>query len=258
MDIRFDGDAALVTGAGVGIGRGIAMSLAAAGATVIVNDLNADTGRRTVADIQAQGGRSLFVQADVSDEGSVAAMVQEIGRQFQSLRILVNNAGVGLFKGIQDTSLAEWQAIFGVDLTGLYLVTRAALPLLKAAGGASVVNIASVHAQMTMADITAYAAAKGGVVAMGRSLCQELGPFGIRVNSISPGFIDTPLLQRWLDSEPDREATLQRVLGYHPTGRVGTPEDIGALVAFLSSEHAGFINGANLVVDGGLTARLMH
>lgn len=137
-------------------------------------------------------------------------------------------------------------------------MTRAALPLLQAAQSASVVNIASVHAQLTVANITAYAAAKGGVVAMGRSLAQELGSFGIRVNTISPGFVLTPLLERWLDSEPDRVATLARVNGLHPLGRIGTPADIGALVTFLSSDYAQFITGANIPIDGGLSTRLMH
>jgi meso-butanediol dehydrogenase/(S,S)-butanediol dehydrogenase/diacetyl reductase len=172
--------------------------------------------------------------------------------------VLVNNAGVNLFKGIQETEPAEWNAIFDVDSTGVYLMTRAALPLLKAAHGASIVNIASVHALMTVPNITAYAAAKGAVVAMGRSLAQELGPFGIRVNTISPGFMDTPLLRRWIEGEPDPAATVARVNSYHPLGRIGTPEDLGHLVTFLASDHAGFISGANIVLDGGLTTRLMH
>jgi NAD(P)-dependent dehydrogenase (short-subunit alcohol dehydrogenase family) len=107
-------------------------------------------------------------------------------------------------------------------------------------------------------NITAYAAAKGAVVAMGRSLAQELGPFGIRVNTISPGFMDTPLLRRWIEGEPDPAATVARVNSYHPLGRIGTPEDLGHLVTFLASDHAGFISGANIVLDGGLTTRLMH
>lgn len=120
------------------------------------------------------------------------------------------------------------------------------------------INIASVHAQATVANITAYAAAKGAVVAMGRSLCQELGPLGIRVNTISPGFVMTPLLERWLNSEPDREATMARVNGYHPIKRIGAPEDIGYLVAFLGSDLSSNITGQNITSDGGLTTRLMH
>jgi len=185
-------------------------------------------------------------------------MFHTIAARTPALHVLVNNAGFNLFKGIQETTLEEWEAIFKVDSTGVYLVTKAALPLLKAAGGASVVNIASVHAQLTVANITAYAAAKGAVVAMGRSLAQELGPLGIRVNTISPGFMDTPLLDRWLASEPDPAATMARVNGYHPLGRIGRPEDIGNLATFLAGDVSGFITGANIVIDGGLTTRLMH
>lgn len=254
FQIDLTGRVALVTGAGEGIGQGIALALAGAGATVIVNDLNAASGQATAAQIAARGGSSRFVQADISDEMAVQALFATVG----ALDILVNNAGFNLFKGLAETTPPEWDRIFAVDLRGLYLVTQAALPLLKASGAASVVNIASVHAQLTIANITAYAAAKGGVVAMGRSLAQELGPFGIRVNTVSPGFISTPLLERWLDAEPDRRATEARVNSYHPLGRIGTPQDIGALVTFLASPQAAFITGANIPIDGGLSTRLMH
>jgi NAD(P)-dependent dehydrogenase (short-subunit alcohol dehydrogenase family) len=115
-----------------------------------------------------------------------------------------------------------------------------------------------VHAVSTIGNIAAYAAAKGGVVSLTRSICQELGPLGIRVNTISPGFVDTPLMDRWLASEPDAAATMARVNGLHPAGRIGTPREIGAFVVFLASEFGGFFAGAHLVQDGGLTARLMH
>lgn len=258
MNVRLDGRVALVTGAGEGIGRGCALVLAEAGAEVWVNDINAATGEDTVAAIRSQGGHAHFVRADVADEAAVQAMFATVAAHSPALHVLVNNAGFNLFKGIQETSLAEWNAIFSVDTAGIFLVTKAALPLLKAAGSASVINIASVHANLTIANITAYAGAKGAVVAMSRSLAQELGPLGIRVNCISPGFMDTPLLARWLATEPDPEATMARVNGYHPVGRIGKPEEIGRLATFLGSELSGFITGANIVIDGGLTTRLMH
>lgn len=258
MQIQLMGNVALVTGAGAGIGAGIALALAEAGATVLVNDKDATSAQATAAQIVAQGGQAQPIVADVSDELAVKQLFDEIAQTHSALHVLVNNAGFNLFKGIADTAPAEWDQIFAVDLRGLYLVTRAALPLLQAARGASVINIASVHAQLTVANITAYAAAKGGVVAMGRSLAQELGPSGIRVNTISPGFVATPLLERWFTAEPDPQATRDRVNGYHPLGRIGTPEDIGALVTFLASNHAQFITGANIPIDGGLSTRLMH
>jgi len=258
INLNLENKVALVTGSGEGIGRGCALVLAQAGAEVIVNDINPMVGEKTAEDVRKLGRRSLFVEADVSDAMGVKAMFAAVKQEFSAVHILVNNAGFNLFKGIQDTSIDEWERIFAVDVRGLYLMTQTFLPLLKAAGSASVINIASVHAQATVANITAYAAAKGAVVAMGRSLCQELGPLGIRVNTISPGFVMTPLLERWLNSEPDREATMARVNGYHPIKRIGAPEDIGYLVAFLGSDLSSNITGQNITSDGGLTTRLMH
>lgn len=258
MDIRLDAKVALVTGAGEGIGRGCALALAAAGADVIVNDINPIAGQATADDIQRMGRRSLFAQADVADADAVQAMVETAQREFAAVHMLVNNAGFNLFKSLEQTTQEEWDRVMSVDVRGIYHVTRTLLPLLKAAGNASVVNIASVHAKATVPNMTAYAAAKGGVVAMARTLAQDLGRYGIRVNSISPGFIYTPLLERWLNSEPDAQASMQRVLNFHPLGRIGTPEDIGNLVVFLASDYAGFISGTNITIDGALTARLMH
>jgi NAD(P)-dependent dehydrogenase (short-subunit alcohol dehydrogenase family) len=258
IQVSLEGLVALVTGAGEGIGRGCALVLAEAGADVIVNDINAEAAEATVAAVRQKGRRSLFVPADVADAAAVAAMLERVRAEFGALHVLVNNAGCNLHKGIADTTAEEWDRVLGVDLKGIYLVTRAALPLLKEAGSASVINIASVHATMTIADITAYAAAKGGVLAMGRSLAQELGPMGIRVNTISPGFIRTSMVERWLASTPDPQAAMARVNDFHPLGHIGAPEDIGNMVAFLSSDLASNITGANIMVDGGLTTRLMH
>ncbi len=258
MNVRLDGRVALVTGAGEGIGRGCALALAEAGAEVIINDKNPTTGEATAETIRASGEQAHFVQADVSDAGEVAAMFRSVAERVNALHVLVNNAGVNLFKGMQETTLEEWNRIFSVDAAGVYLVTKAALPLLKAAGNSSVINIASVHASLTVSNMTAYAAAKGAVLAMGRAMAQELGPYGIRVNTVSPGFMDTPLLDSWLAGEADPEATMARINGYHPLGRIGRPQDVGNLVTFLAGDESSFINGANILIDGGLTTRLMH
>jgi NAD(P)-dependent dehydrogenase (short-subunit alcohol dehydrogenase family) len=256
--ISLAGKTALVTGGGQGIGLGCALILARAGADVAVNDLVHETGSEAAAAVRALGRRSLFLPGDVADPDAARGMAERFAAEFGALHVLVNNAGFNSFKGLADTSREEWDRILAVDLSGIYAMTRAMLPLLERAGSAAVVNIASVHASQTVANMAAYAAAKGAVVALTRGLCQELGPRGIRVNSVSPGFVDTPLLRHWMDSTGDSAATRARVVALHPGGRIGTPDDIGHIVAFLASDLATFITGANLVVDGGLTSRLMH
>lgn len=262
MQISLKGKIALVTGAGSGIGRGVAQVLAKAGAQVVVVDINESAARETVATISHAGGKAVAVVGDVSSDRSMDGVMATVGDQFGgALHILVNNAGVELFKGIQDTSFGDWDKITDVDLKGVFISTKTALPLLKkagASGGAYVVNIASVHAQATLGNLTAYAASKGGVVSMTRSLAMELGPLGIRVNSISPGFVDTPMVQRWLSSMPNPKAELDRVHKLHAVPRIGTPEDIGQMIAFLASGYADFVVGTNLTIDGGLTNRLQH
>jgi NAD(P)-dependent dehydrogenase (short-subunit alcohol dehydrogenase family) len=258
LQINLAGKIALVTGASLGIGRGCAEQLALAGAHVVINGRNPDDGQRTTAAIIAAGGSAEFLRGDMSQLDDIRAVFDSISARHGKLDILVNNAGFNLFKGVQDTTPEEFDTLINLDLRGLFFITQAAVPLMKFAGGGTIVNIASVHATSTIGNIAAYAAAKGGVVALTRSLCQELGPFGIRVNTISPGFVETPLMDRWLASEPDAQATMQRVNSLHPAGRIGNPAEIGAFVVFLASEYGGFIAGANLLQDGGLTARLMH
>ena len=258
MNIDFDGKWALVTGAGSGIGRGCAQVFAECGANVAVNDVDSAAAEKTAAAVKKLGGQAIVVAGDVGDESAVAAMYKTLAQSTDRLHVLINNAGFNMFKGIADTTPAEWDRIMQVDLRGIYLMTRAALPTLKAAGKSSMISIASVHAHATVPHLTAYAAAKGGVVAVTRSLCQELGPMGIRVNSISPGFVNTAIMERWLASVPDPDATMKQVNSFHPVGRIADPREIGHLAAYLSSDYAGFITGVNITIDGGLTSRLMH
>jgi NAD(P)-dependent dehydrogenase (short-subunit alcohol dehydrogenase family) len=258
LSIDLSNKRALVTGAAMGIGEGIAAVLAEAGAHVIVLDIEAVAGQRVVEDLRAAGHSAEFIELDLADEQALAGLGERLAARHSQLDLLVNNAGVALFQGLAETEPRDWDRLMAVDLRAPYLVTRACLGLLEAAGEAAVVNIASVHSIMTVATMTAYAAAKGGVAAMTRSMAQELGPKGIRVNTLSPGFVDTPLFRSWLESEPDPEASLARVRGIIPTGRIASPRDIGGVVAFLASDLGRALSGANLMVDGGLTSRLMH
>jgi NAD(P)-dependent dehydrogenase (short-subunit alcohol dehydrogenase family) len=257
VKIDLDGRIALVTGGAEGVGKGIAQTLAQAGAFVVVCDVQDDKGEATVQAIRAAGGGSTYVHADVGDAGMVEALAGEVRNRWGKLHVLVNNAGAVLFRSVGATTSEDWSRLMRVDLWAVHMVTRTFLPLLVP-GASAVTQIASVHALASIADMSVYAAAKGGVISMVRSMAQELGPRGIRVNALSPGFVETPLFRSWLESEPDPKAALARVVGLLPLGRIATARDVGNLVAFLSSDLASCVTGANYVIDCGQTARLIH
>ncbi len=258
MKIDLQDKIALVTGGADGIGKGCVQQFCACGATVVIFDINHDAAFQLSQSLNGIGYRTLPFQGDVSSSADIERVAVLVKEQYGKLDILVNNAGFNFFKGIADTTEQEWDRLMNVDLKAVFLITQALLPMLKASGGGSVVNISSIHTRSTVGSIYAYAAAKGGVSTMCKTLCQELGPFGIRVNTVSPGFTRTPLLDRWFQSTPDPDETEKMVLGYHPLGKIATPEDIGNAVVFLSSHLASNITGIDLVVDGGLSIRLMH
>jgi NAD(P)-dependent dehydrogenase (short-subunit alcohol dehydrogenase family) len=224
--------AVLVTGGARGIGRGTALLLAGRGYRVAVADLDDE-------------GELPFFRCDVSREASVKRCVSEVLRRFGRLDALVNNAGIADPAGgpIEKLALKDWNRKIAVNLTGVFLMTKHCLPPLRRTGG-SVVNIASTRALQSEPDTEAYAATKGGVVALSHALAMSLGP-RVRVNCISPGWIAKGKLSR-------------REHAQHPVGRAGRPEDIGELVAFLISEAAGFITGQNFVVDGGMTRKMIY
>jgi NAD(P)-dependent dehydrogenase (short-subunit alcohol dehydrogenase family) len=249
---RFQDRVAIVTGAAQGIGRGIAERLSHEGAQVVVADIDRQRGQQT-ADTLAEGGeRSLFVYTDVTDETAVADLVNETLRIFGRVDILVNNAGGAPRRAFTDLSIADWRGLLDLNLTSIFLCCQQALPHLRKNTGASIVNIASLHAYLTVQGLSAYAAAKGGVVALTRSMALEFAP-AVRVNAIAPGVIET---EAWFKSVEDVEAARQHRLKFHPLGRLGQPADIAAGVAFLAGEDAAFITGVTLSVDGGLTTQL--
>ncbi len=227
---------ALVTGGANGIGAGIAARLSHDGWHVVVAD-------RDSAGAAPAGGR--FVVADVGDEASVAALVRSVGTTERRLDALVCNAGFMIRKPIGQLSLAEWNSVLTTNLTSTFLLVRAAEDLLRAAKGA-VITVASSRARMSEPDTESYAASKGGLVALTHALAISLGP-DVRVNCISPGWIVT----KGPEPTPEEHA-------FHPAGRVGKPEDIAALAVFLAGSESGFITGAEFVVDGGVTRKMIY
>ncbi len=250
---RLEGKVAVITGAGGGIGRVAALRFAAEGARVVVADLDGGRAASAAAEIDAAGGTATAVTVDVADEAEVGAMVGAATSTYGRLDVLFNNAGIFPDDdgGVLDTPPGTWARVMDVNLKGVWLGCRAAVPAMLESGGGSIVNVASFVALMGAATAQiAYTASKGGVLALTRELAVEYARQGIRANSICPGPIETPLLAELL-ADPARR---QRRLVHIPLGRFGRPEEIAAAALFLASDEASFVTGSALVVDGGITA----
>lgn len=254
--MRLKGRVAIVTGAAMGIGKGIAIVLAREGAKVVIADVNAEEGARTAAELTRAGRDALFVQADVGDEPQVRAMVQRTVDRYGSLTILVNNAAIGVYTPVHETTLDAWERCLRVNLTGPFLCSKYALPHLKAAGGGAIVNIASVHAYQNVGGTAPYAASKGGLVALTRVMAIDYARDGVRVNAICPGWVYTPLIEGIFRASGDFEGMRRTVAQRQLLGRLGTPDDIGNAVLYLVSDESSFVTGTSLFVDAGLTAQL--
>ena len=247
---------AIVTGAAMGIGQGIATVLAREGAKVVVADVNAEEGARTAEGLTRAGGAAVFIRTDVGDEGQVRAMIQQTVDRYGALSILVNNAAVGVYTPVHETTLEAWERCLRINLTGPFLCSKYALPHLKNARGAAIVNIASVHAYQNVGGTAPYAASKGGLVALTRVMAIDYAREGIRVNAVCPGWVFTPLIEGIFRDSGDFEGMKRTVEQRQLLGRLGTPEDIGQAVLYLASSESSFVTGTSLFVDSGLTALL--
>jgi len=248
-------EVAIVTGATKGIGWGIAKVLAREGCRVVVVGRDEAGGAKTVKEIQQEGGEAYWVKCDVSQEDQVKAMVQSTLDKWGRIDVLINNAGLGVYKTVLDTSAEDWDRCMNVDLKGVFLCSKYCIPHMLALGKGAIVNISSVHAHASVNGCAPYDAAKGGVTALTRAMAIDHGPT-IRVNDISPGWVMTPLIQSIFDSYDDPVKAQRDVEARQVMKRIGTPEDIGHAAAFLASDEASFITGAQLFVDGGMTATL--
>ena len=251
MTYAFKDKVALVTGAASGIGAAVAQLLASSGAKVMIADLDPE-GARTVAEsITAQGGAAEAIEVDVADAVEVEAMVDATRRRYGGLHLAVNNAGIGGESApTGEYPLESWRKVMATNLDSVFYGMRYQIPAILASGGGAIVNMTSILGSVALANAPAYVAAKHGIVGLTKSAAIEYARHGIRINSIGPGFIDTPLLSKHLDA-----AALTAIAGMHPVGRLGTAAEVAALTAFLLSDEAAFITGSYHLVDGGYTAQ---
>jgi NAD(P)-dependent dehydrogenase (short-subunit alcohol dehydrogenase family) len=247
---RLPGKIAFVTGGARGIGRAIVEKFAAEGATVAFVDRDEAIGREAAAAI---GGTVEFSRADVTSESDIRAAIQGVVERHGTIDVLINNAGINAYFDATQMTESEWDQVFAVDLKGAWLCAKYALRAMTTAGRGSIVNIASIHATLTIAGMFPYAAAKAGLVGMTRSLALEYASKGIRVNAVLPGYTRTRLVEEWMATQPDPAETERRTMRNHPLGRIATPMEIANVVAFVASDEASAMTGASVAVDGGLS-----
>lgn len=248
----FSNRVALVTGAASGIGLACAHTFASGGARVIVADRHREPGEQAAAAIRAAGGQASFVEVDVADAASVQAMVDATLAAHGRLDIAINSAGVVGPRNTTDRyGLDEWHSVIGINLTGVFHCLRAQMPAMIAGGGGAIVNLASILGSVGLPGTVAYTASKHGVVGITRAAALDCAQQGLRINAIGPGFIETPMIAHAL-ADKERHAYL---VTQHPIGRLGQPQEIANMAAFLCSEQSSFVTGAYYVVDGGYTAR---
>jgi glucose 1-dehydrogenase len=257
-NLKLKGQSALVTGANSGIGLAVAKALAMDGANVVVNYVtHPETAQAVVDDIKANGGTAIALQADVSNENQVQSMFQAMYKEFGTVDILVNNAGLQKDSSFENMTLADWQLVINVNLTGQFLCAREAVREFLRRGvvaersiaAGKIICMSSVHEVIPWGGHVNYATSKGGIMMLMKSMAQELAPKKIRVNSIAPGAIQTPINR----SAWDTPEALNSLLTLIPYNRIGQPEDIGKLAAWLACDEADYIVGATIFCDGGMT-----
>lgn len=245
----FQSKTVIVTGAAKGIGRGIALLYAEKGANVVAADIDEAAGARTAAEIREKGGEALFVQTDVREEADIIRLMETANRTYGHIDILINNAGISVFRPFFELSPEEWDDIINTNLRSVFLCSREAAKYMRHnRDGGAIVNIASTRAIMSEPDSEAYAASKGGIVALTHALAASLGRYGITVNAISPGWIETGDYSKLRQIDHEQ----------HLSGRVGKPDDIARACIFLTDRKNNFVTGINLVVDGGMTRKMIY
>jgi NAD(P)-dependent dehydrogenase (short-subunit alcohol dehydrogenase family) len=252
-----DGRVAVVSGGASGIGRACVERLHAAGALVVLCDIDVEAGREVAESLSDDSASVEFFHCDVTSETQVAATMTSAIERLGSLDVLVANAGIDAPYDAATMTESEWDKFLGMDLKSVWLCAKHALPQMRRQRRGSIVNIASIHAFVTSRGKFPYAAAKAGVVGLTRSLALDEAGYGIRVNAVCPGYTRTRMLMSGIESAEDPSAAEREMLAIHPLGRVGEPIEIANVVAFLASDEASFVTGASILVDGGLSAKFV-
>jgi NAD(P)-dependent dehydrogenase (short-subunit alcohol dehydrogenase family) len=259
MSAGLAGKVALVTGGRGGIGRAVCERFVREGAQVLAGDLSeAGSTAAEARNADAEPGGGGFIRLDVTSEPEVRVAMETIAGRFGRLDVLVNAAGIEIEKTVEETSLGDWNRIFAVNVTGTFLVSKHALPLLRRGRGASIINLGSYDGFIADPGLAAYCATKGAVHALTRAMACDHGPEGIRVNAICPGYVDTPMLRSFFRDHGDVHSLGDSIRAIHPTRTFGTPEDIANLAHWLASDEARYASGQLWVLDGGLSAQVQQ
>lgn len=260
MRKQLDGKVVVITGGAMGIGRATALLLAQEGASLLIVDIDEKSGEGTAKEARRRGSDVIFVKADVTDTDQIAQMVSKAVERFGRIDVLVNNAGVVLISDVEETDEIGFRRLVDVNYKGAFFCSKAVIPVMKKQGGGVIVNLASVSAHIGQPKHAAYAGTKGAVLSMTRAMSVELAPYNIRVNSISPGAVDTPMLR----SDMEKQSKIRRIqleevkkefASESVMKRISTPEEIASVILFLCSERSSYITGADVLVDGGWVAR---
>ena len=256
MRKRFENKVVIVTGSGSGIGETTAIKFSEEGANVIIADINTNTGNQVSNKININSGKSYFIETDVSDLNSVKDMVEETVKQFGPPDVLINNAGINVFNEPLKMSIEEWKRAFSVDLDGVWFCCQSVLPYMVEKKKGAIVNLASVHAIQIIPNCFPYPVAKHGVIGLTKALAVDYAEKGIKINAISPGYTETPILDRFFSTKPDPIAARKEASERQPIKRMGTTTEIANTILFMSSDECNFMIGANIVVDGGITLKM--